>query len=219
MTHHQAVRAAHRRPAQGRQLHARRVAAQGRRRRQEGRSTPIARPAVACACAARSTASTTPPACWRRCSWWARSRWCCSASPGASLDFHVPGTDAYAGYCMAAAGFLALAHTLKRGEHIRVTLILEHVAGRARRALELWALAVGDAARRAVRVLQRPARVPVVGLQRHLDRQRRHAAVDPAARRWRSARSILAIALVDELVLEWRGRRARKAHADRGAAQ
>lgn len=27
---------------------------------------------------------------------------------------HVPGTDAYAGYLMAGAGFLALAHTLKR---------------------------------------------------------------------------------------------------------
>ena len=40
------------------------------------------------------------------------------------LHFHVPGTDAYAGYLMAASGFLALAHTLKRGEHIRVTLIL-----------------------------------------------------------------------------------------------
>jgi hypothetical protein len=40
------------------------------------------------------------------------------------LHFHVPGTDAYAGYLMAGCGFLALAHTLKRGEHIRVTLLL-----------------------------------------------------------------------------------------------
>ena len=57
------------------------------------------------------------------------------------LHFHVPGTDAYAGYLMAAAGFLALAHTLKRGEHIRVTLLLSALKGRARRALEIWALA------------------------------------------------------------------------------
>jgi TRAP-type C4-dicarboxylate transport system permease small subunit len=55
--------------------------------------------------------------------------------------FHVPGTDAYAGYLMAAAGFLALAHTLKKGEHIRVTLLLGKLQGRARRAMELWALA------------------------------------------------------------------------------
>ncbi len=56
------------------------------------------------------------------------------------LHFHVPGTDAYAGYLMAGSGFLALAHTLKRGEHIRVTLLLSHLQGRARRALEIWAL-------------------------------------------------------------------------------
>ena len=56
------------------------------------------------------------------------------------LDFHVAGTDAYAGYAMAAAGFLALAHTLKRNEHIRVTLILGRLRGRARRGLEIWAL-------------------------------------------------------------------------------
>jgi TRAP-type C4-dicarboxylate transport system permease small subunit len=56
------------------------------------------------------------------------------------LHFHVPGTDAYAGYLMAAAGFLALAHTLKRGEHIRVTVLLGVLKGGARRALELWAL-------------------------------------------------------------------------------
>jgi TRAP-type C4-dicarboxylate transport system permease small subunit len=64
---------------------------------------------------------------------------------GRLFHFHVPGTDAYAGYCMAGAGFLALAHTFKRGEHIRVTLILEHVGARAHRALELWALAVAAA--------------------------------------------------------------------------
>jgi TRAP-type C4-dicarboxylate transport system permease small subunit len=54
--------------------------------------------------------------------------------------FHVAGTDAYAGYSMAAAGFLALAHTLKRNEHIRVTLLLGHLKGRAHHALEMWAL-------------------------------------------------------------------------------
>lgn len=56
------------------------------------------------------------------------------------LHFHVPGTDAYAGYAMAGAGFLALAHTLKHNEHIRVTLIIGKLQGGARRAIELWAL-------------------------------------------------------------------------------
>ena len=59
------------------------------------------------------------------------------------FGFHVPGTDAYAGYAMAAAGFLALAHTLKRNEHIRVTLILGRLKGRARHGLEMWALSAG----------------------------------------------------------------------------
>jgi TRAP-type C4-dicarboxylate transport system permease small subunit len=56
------------------------------------------------------------------------------------VGFHVSGTDAYAGYSMAAAGFLALAHTLKRNEHIRVTLLLGRLKGKARHALEMWAL-------------------------------------------------------------------------------
>ena len=57
----------------------------------------------------------------------------------------MPGTDAYAGYLMAAAGFLALAHTLKKGEHIRVTLLLSALHGTARRALEIWALFAASA--------------------------------------------------------------------------
>jgi TRAP-type C4-dicarboxylate transport system permease small subunit len=59
---------------------------------------------------------------------------------GRLLAFQVRGTDAYAGYFMAGAGFLALAHTLVRGEHIRVNLVLEHLGTRARRVLERWAL-------------------------------------------------------------------------------
>jgi TRAP-type C4-dicarboxylate transport system permease small subunit len=61
---------------------------------------------------------------------------------GRLLHFHLPGTDAYAGYAMAGSGFLALAHTLKAGEHIRVTLLIGRLHGRARRTLELWALSV-----------------------------------------------------------------------------
>jgi TRAP-type C4-dicarboxylate transport system permease small subunit len=61
---------------------------------------------------------------------------------GRLLNFYVAGTDSYAGYCMAACGFLALAHTLKRGEHIRVSLVLEHVGPSAQRALELLSLAL-----------------------------------------------------------------------------
>lgn len=62
---------------------------------------------------------------------------------GRLLHFHLPGTDSYAGYCMAAAGFLALAHTLTHGEHIRVTLIAERLSARGQRRLLLWSLGVG----------------------------------------------------------------------------
>lgn len=61
---------------------------------------------------------------------------------GRLLHFHLPGTDAYAGYAMAGAGFMALAHTLKKGEHIRVTLIIGRLTGGARKGLEMWALSV-----------------------------------------------------------------------------
>ena len=57
---------------------------------------------------------------------------------------HVPGTDAYAGYLMAGAGFLALAHTLKRGEHIRVTLVLGLFKGRARQGMEIFSLVLAS---------------------------------------------------------------------------
>lgn len=59
------------------------------------------------------------------------------------IGFLARGTDAYAGYCMAAASFLALAHTLKRGEHIRVTLILQHVGAKAGHGLEIFCHVAG----------------------------------------------------------------------------
>jgi TRAP-type C4-dicarboxylate transport system permease small subunit len=56
------------------------------------------------------------------------------------ITINFRGTDMYAGYCMAGAGFLAMAHTLKRGEHIRVTLLVNALKGNAKRGLELWCL-------------------------------------------------------------------------------
>jgi TRAP-type C4-dicarboxylate transport system permease small subunit len=122
------------------------------------------------------------------------------------FGIHVSGTDAYAGYLMAASGFLALAHTLKRGEHIRVTLLLSALQGRARRALELWALFAATLlaalfAFYSVRLAWQsrvfndistgndatPLWIPQLGM-----------AVGT---------TILAIAFVDEFVLELRGRR------------
>jgi TRAP-type C4-dicarboxylate transport system permease small subunit len=125
---------------------------------------------------------------------------------GRQFNFYVAGTDAYAGYLMAASGFLALAHTLKRGEHIRVTLILSALTGRWKKGLELWSLAFATALTcmfayyccrlswqsRAFNDISTgtdatPLWIPQIGM-----------AVGTV---------ILAIAFVDELVLEIRGER------------
>ena len=63
---------------------------------------------------------------------------------GREFNFHIRGTDAYAGYCMAASGFLALAHTLKRGEHIRVTVLISRFKGGWLKGIELWALGMAS---------------------------------------------------------------------------
>ncbi|MBC9071227.1 TRAP transporter small permease [Thauera sp. CAU 1555] len=61
------------------------------------------------------------------------------------LGIYLPGTDDYAGYAMAACGFLALAYTFKHGEHIRVSLVIERAGPRLRRALECFSLASATA--------------------------------------------------------------------------
>lgn len=125
---------------------------------------------------------------------------------GRQANFHLPGTDAYAGYLMAGSAFLALAHTLKRGEHIRVTLLLTTLHGRARRTLELWALSAatllsGLSAFYSVRLVWQshsfhdistgsdatPLWIPQLGMA--------------------AGALILCLAFVDELQLEWRGLR------------
>ena len=122
------------------------------------------------------------------------------------FGFHVRGTDAYAGYLMAAVGFLALAHTLKKGEHIRVTLLLSHLQGKARRALELWSLALGAAL--AVLLALYSCRL---AWQSHAFHD--ISTGSDATPLWIPQLSmavgsvIFALALLDELWLELRGRR------------
>ena len=56
---------------------------------------------------------------------------------GRSLGYVVDSTE-IAGFFMAASSFFALAHTFKRGTHVRVTLLVERVTGGGRRILEAW---------------------------------------------------------------------------------
>ena len=121
-------------------------------------------------------------------------------------SFFFAGTDAYAGYCMAACGFLALAHTLKRGEHIRVTLILEHLRGRRRHALELAALAIGTLL--AFAFAWYSVRLAYQSWQFN-DVSTGNDATPLFIPQLAMAAGtlVLALAFVDELVLEWRGER------------
>jgi TRAP-type C4-dicarboxylate transport system permease small subunit len=125
---------------------------------------------------------------------------------GRQLNFNLPGTDAYAGYFMAGAGFLALAHTLKRGEHIRVTLLLSSLQGPARRALEIWALFAASAL--AVLSAYYSGRL---AWQSHTFHD--ISTSNDATPLWLPqltmaiGTTVLAIAFIDELVLEIQGRR------------
>ncbi len=60
------------------------------------------------------------------------------------LGLTFPGSTDYAGYFMAAASFFALAYALNHGAHIRVSLLLTRLQGRARRIGELWCLGIGS---------------------------------------------------------------------------
>jgi len=125
---------------------------------------------------------------------------------GRQLHFHVPGTDAYAGYFMAASGFLALAHTLKRGEHIRVTLLLGALTGGAKRGMEIWALAAAT----GLSVLSAYYSGRLVWQSHSFNDVSTGTDATPL---WIPQLSmvlgttVLAIAFLDELVLELRGRR------------
>ncbi len=122
------------------------------------------------------------------------------------LHFHVPGTDAYAGYLMAASGFLALAHTLKKGEHIRVTLLIGRLQGRARRGMEVWALLAAS----GLALLSAFYSARLVWQSRLFNDISTASDATPL---WipqlgmAIGTAILAIAFIDELVLEIRGRR------------
>ena len=128
---------------------------------------------------------------------------------GGCLDarFYVPGNDLYAGYTMAACGFLALAHTLKKGEHIRVELVLQKASPRIRRALQLWSYAAASFL--AALFAFYSARLT---WQSYAFND--ISTGNDATPLWipqltmAAGAVILLIAFVDEFVIEWRGRRA-----------
>jgi TRAP-type C4-dicarboxylate transport system permease small subunit len=66
-------------------------------------------------------------------------------SLGRQVGLNIPAGDDIASWCMAAMAFLGLAHTFRRGEIIRVGVLIEQVTGRKRWALEIFALGISTA--------------------------------------------------------------------------
>jgi TRAP-type C4-dicarboxylate transport system permease small subunit len=63
-------------------------------------------------------------------------------SLGRQVGLNVPAGDDFAAWSMVAMAFLGLAHTFRRGEMIRVGLVLERLSGRPRHVFEALSLAV-----------------------------------------------------------------------------
>src|SRR5665647_892664 len=66
-------------------------------------------------------------------------------SVGRQFGINIPAGDDFASWCMCAMAFLGLAHTFKKGEIIRVGVLIEKVTGRKRWALEMIALGISTA--------------------------------------------------------------------------
>lgn len=132
---------------------------------------------------------------------------------GRQLGFHVRGTDAYAGYMMAGAGFFALAHTLKRGEHIRVTLVLQALSLKRRHQLEVFALAMAVLLSILLAVFS--VRLCLQSFQFN-----DISTGNDATPLWipqitmALGSVILVVAFIDELIMEWRGQRTTAASDD-----
>ncbi len=63
-------------------------------------------------------------------------------SVGREINFNVPSGDDFTGWALVAMAFLGTAHTFKKGEMIRVGLLVERLHGPARRAAELISLTI-----------------------------------------------------------------------------
>ncbi len=61
------------------------------------------------------------------------------------LGLLVPSLAEIAGFLLVGASFLALASTLRMGDHIRVSILLQQVPAKVAAVLEVWCLAVAFA--------------------------------------------------------------------------
>lgn len=66
-------------------------------------------------------------------------------SLGRQVGINVQSGDDFTAWSLVAMSFLALAHTFKSSELIRMGLVIERVSGRARTIMEIIALCIGGA--------------------------------------------------------------------------
>jgi len=66
-------------------------------------------------------------------------------SVGRQFGWNIPAGDDFAAWAMCAMAFLGLAHTFKKGEIIRVGILLEQVTGKKRWLLEVISLGIATA--------------------------------------------------------------------------
>ena len=63
-----------------------------------------------------------------------------SAMTGTGLGLTIPSYADFTGFFLASATFLALAYTLKRGAHIRVTLFFSKASAPVKKIIDMWSL-------------------------------------------------------------------------------
>jgi TRAP-type C4-dicarboxylate transport system permease small subunit len=69
-----------------------------------------------------------------------------SLSAGRPLGFDIPAGDDFTAWCMAASAFLALAHTFRSAELIRMELVIDRLHGRTRQIVEIGCTTIGTVA-------------------------------------------------------------------------
>jgi len=135
---------------------------------------------------------------------------------GEPIGLVIPSYAEFAGFFLAAASFLALAYTLRAGAHIRVLLVLQRLPAGAQRAAEFWCVA---AALFVSAYFAWYAWKLVAESYSYNDRSPGIIAVALWIPQSAMALglSVLAIALLDELVSLLRGRPARYAQSEAAA--
>ncbi|MHB2167057.1 TRAP transporter small permease [Alsobacter sp. R-9] len=66
-------------------------------------------------------------------------------SLGREVGINIPSGDDFTAWSLVAMAFLGLAHTFKKGEMIRVGLLIERLKGRSRRMAEIVSLTIAAA--------------------------------------------------------------------------